>query len=180
MVICFECSQEVKVSLDRLMTHGDYRDYSEAIRTAIQNLAVLQDSVGRNGTPFMHANDTGKSVRPDTSRSGGSGEDAVPLEFCPEGLEESPNVRVRTPDRVVPSQSHLEDWIFGQYNRLLPAKANCRALIRLLASNRLIELLSELFGQAVQGGPAALQIRADVLEGDGWDLGVGEVVGCDG
>ena len=49
MIICFECSQEIKDLLDRLVSSGHYRDYSEAIALAIANQGLLQSEVKSKG-----------------------------------------------------------------------------------------------------------------------------------
>jgi Arc/MetJ-type ribon-helix-helix transcriptional regulator len=63
-----------------------------------------------------------------------AGYPAVPDLFTLQGFPpEPPNGLVRLPaDKLGPGQHVLLDhWVLGQYNRLLPAKVNARALIRL-------------------------------------------------
>src|SRR6058998_2415291 len=41
VIICFNCPSDIRKLLDALVKQGDYKDDSEAITTAIRNLAVL-------------------------------------------------------------------------------------------------------------------------------------------
>ena len=76
---------------------------------------------------------TGDASRPAAVASS-AGHPAVPDLFKLRRFpSEPPNGLVRLPtDRLGPGQRVLLDqWVLGQYNRLLPAKVNARALIRL-------------------------------------------------
>jgi hypothetical protein len=58
----------------------------------------------------------------------------VPRFFSLDGIGEPPSSLATLPSDVwvKGQQVPLERWIFGQYNKLLPAKATCRALAHLL------------------------------------------------
>jgi hypothetical protein len=63
---------------------------------------------------------------------------AIPALFSLNGLPATPSFRFAdTPvEQIAHGQSvTLDRWFFGQYNKLLPAKANCRALAHLLADS---------------------------------------------
>jgi len=45
MIICFECSHATKEALDRLLSEGQYVDYSEVLSVAVANLVVLQNQI---------------------------------------------------------------------------------------------------------------------------------------
>jgi hypothetical protein len=53
--------------------------------------------------------------------------------FLPEGLDGISCVTVEVlPIDNPPKSFTLDRWLFGQYNKLLPCKVNCRALVRLM------------------------------------------------
>lgn len=124
MIICFKCSSETKKMLDNLLASEDYADYSEAICAAVANLAALHQELGDASSMVIDGHDR---------QPGAPGAPEIPEMFRLDGLER-PRSLAPMPDDpwdeedVVPPEA----WIFGQYNRLLPAKANCRAVAYLL------------------------------------------------
>jgi hypothetical protein len=145
MILCFDCTSEVKKILDDLIKSGQFRDYAEAISVAISNQAVLQERVVQDGS-FIIGDDNPQINNPGPKPSSSSkpsfprksyknnGKVEVPELFRLSGIEHIPTPLAPLPadkwksDQAVP----LDQWIFGQYNKLLPAKANCRALAHLL------------------------------------------------
>lgn len=150
--------------LDELLQSGSYRDYGEVIATAISNLSMLQSEIARRGaiiigdevvrsptppcTPVppvhetalvMPASVTPPSVMPQRLLRHGIGEPAVPPAPLPEDVWVS--------GATIP----LDRWVFGQYNKLLPAKVSCRILAHLLKAEPRGVMLDE----------AARQIAAD-------------------
>lgn len=161
MVICFNCSTATKQQLDLLLQRGEYADYGDAIAAAIANQAVLSEQVwergalvipaergaGAMGGPVPRNGTSTKSGRASAfSRLvGGASSLGIPPLFSRDGLEsaspEPPEERERGVNDfefVLPSQ-----WLWGQFNRILPAKASCRALARLQLENPDGVLLAE-------------------------------------
>ncbi len=160
MIICFECSKDTKEQLDKLMGAGSYRDYSEVIAVALANqlllharskdqpAVVLDHSLGadesrRAGAAAGIARDArklGRSTRVEPARDDLSSY-GIPEIFRthpvrPTGPIAEPSNDTTDKRNILPQES----WIFGQYNKLLPAKASCRALSNLLTSDKGIEL----------------------------------------
>jgi Arc/MetJ-type ribon-helix-helix transcriptional regulator len=160
LIVCFESSSRTKTQLDSLIESGQYRDYSEAISSAVENLTVLQnelsggdaliiESAGKSASLRLHpesgeASRRGKMVQ--RTKRANAKKHSRPKAFLQNIPTEVPEVfllddigkpftspanppgDVWTMGQNVP----LERWIFGQYNRLLPVKASCRALAHLL------------------------------------------------
>ena len=157
MVVCFTCGPETKAALDRLVASGHYPDHSAAITSAIDNLAVIHSelkgatsividreaaaSVGEMGKPSLERDiptpSTTTPVMNDlTSRTiVGSGIPAL-LQYRQESaVPNRPFAKVDA-DRAPTSKSlSVDNWMFGQFNRLLPAKVTCRALATILAQD---------------------------------------------
>ena len=150
MIVCFSCSPEIKGSLDFLLNTGQYKDYSEVISLAIANLAVLQEEVLETGGLVIGAGAArnarvleetvsydGQAPKAASQQLGSSlPAPSIPIVFhlghirdCRPSLADPPD-DIWAIGQVVP----LDRWIFGQFNRLLPAKASCRALAYLLLS----------------------------------------------
>lgn len=157
MVICFNCCERTKKALDSLMASRQHKDYQEAISFAIQNQSILQKEVSEKGYLVVGKGATrgsqvaGSKPWPRQSASSGSQGDltseegtvlevhshpspVIPSLFVVDGLAEARFEPAPLPiDRWVMRQEvPLERWVLGQYNKLLPAKANCRALAHLL------------------------------------------------
>jgi hypothetical protein len=148
MIVCFNCSSKTKRTLDSLLESGHYRDYSEVISLAISNLAVLQDEVAKSGG-LVIGTETKASLEPDKDSDQCNGQTArqpiqkrnrkaepvrIPTIFQLDGFTDSPPILADFPDDIwtIGQEIPLDRWVFGQYNRLLPAKASCRALAHLL------------------------------------------------
>jgi Arc/MetJ-type ribon-helix-helix transcriptional regulator len=157
MIICFECSRETKDALDRLVKTGQYKDYSEAISFAIENLSILQGEIAKNGALVIGQSDPVESSVLDpapTSRhaaksqlleshalrrprtKGNQSKESVGISeiFLLDRIEGPlPSLAGLPSDVWIHGQNiPIDRWIFGQYNKLLPAKVNCRALAHLL------------------------------------------------
>ena len=140
MIICFECTAEVQEALQLLVQKGRYRSRSEAISSAILNMSLIQaHAAGRDALVFT---DEGRQTRrlAGASRKGVPGAATSPM---PRAEPEMPPVfllpgiadeKIRTMPSVAESepksgsQPSLKSWLFGQYNKFLPIKANTRAL----------------------------------------------------
>ncbi len=149
MIICFKCSKETKNVLDRLVQRGGYTDYGQAISTGLVNLLVLQDEVDKSGSIVISDRGARPNKRP-AARTGTRSDNGlgattgsitlnhkairIPDAFLPEGIPPhpprlaDPSPETRRPDQ----QITIDQWTFGQHNRLLPAKASCRALAHLM------------------------------------------------
>jgi hypothetical protein len=143
MVICFNCDSHTKQLLDRLLASGQCEDYGELIRLAISNLSVLQAEVATDGHVLIEgqtelgANATsapaaraGAKAMSSERRAKQSG---VPSLFSVKGIGTPPgHITVVAPETGQCDLIGLDRWVFGQYARLLPAKATCRALAHIV------------------------------------------------
>lgn len=142
MVICFEVSERTKQELDNLLEVGKYRDYSEAVSVAISNQLVLHKQISKSKALFLPDNSgtSGEAVSNPSPASNGSAQarEAAPkiptiFSALPSDEEYSPELMPLPDDVFAPSQAvPVDRWIFGQHNKLLPAKASCRALAWML------------------------------------------------
>lgn len=163
MILCINCSAETKLKMDTLLKQGHYRDYSELIAIAIENLWVLNHEIAEKGAIVIdetfrshgrpaaqgqkatHAVTFSKQATPQKPPEASSmhelsskeGPLFIPDLFRGAGLEA---LSVRTLD--IQSEKldtgevfTVDRWLFGQYNKLLPIKVSCRALARLSAKD---------------------------------------------
>jgi hypothetical protein len=132
MVICFQCAHKTKELLDALIRAGTYSDYSDVIAAAVHNLSVLETAGAGSRSLVMNDN---SSAAPDfRSQVGTLTQVGVPEVFKLSGLSRNPAIEVAHIS-AGPAE-HTDDapvdrWIFGQFSKLLPAKAACRALANL-------------------------------------------------
>ncbi len=143
MIICIEVTEKTMETLERLLEVGHYRDYAQAISVAIANQMVLHREVPTAGFLVIPNNNSRSSASAATdsqptvqsSAKGSLGErKGISALF---GLVSSDHpVGAAAPlpnDTFVPGQEvPVDRWIFGQHNKLLPAKASCRGLANLL------------------------------------------------
>lgn len=147
MVICFEVDRKTKDIMDQMVGNSIYRDYSELLAVSIANQLLLHSAQATEATT---ASVSSSPVLPTTETKPELAQSAKALET---GLFYSPEVR----DSSIPKMFLLEGadttgielaplpndafvagmeisadrWIFGQHNKLLPVKANVRALLNL-------------------------------------------------
>lgn len=147
MIICFDCLDEKKRELDRLIAEGKYRSYSEFISLAIVNQLLLHSQFGAaSGLVIQSAiqNEQASGGRQPSSKGsvetrGGiaptSGQRTVIDPFrVPDTSIKRPPFAGFSDDVFMKGEAvPPERWIFGQFNRLLPAKASCRALGNMLS-----------------------------------------------
>jgi hypothetical protein len=150
MLICFDSSNEAKRALDALLETKDFRDVSEAVCMALVSYEVMHRLIGKEGAvvgelvPKPKAELTPPaSMRPATAPGPMSvealgavsreGMDDFSLKVASldgfEFLATADSAQAGTKDALP------KDWMFGQYNRFLPAKATCRALLNLQREN---------------------------------------------
>jgi hypothetical protein len=160
LIVCFECAPRTKILLERLVESEQYKDYAEAISSALENLVVLENELSGKGALIIESRDESVSLRaqPKSGKASERGKMAARIK----GVSAKKNSELQTFPRNIPTQVPeifqsdksgkpslslanppgdvwaigqeipLERWIFGQYNRLLPVKASCRALAHLL------------------------------------------------
>lgn len=160
MIVCFECAPRTKMLLERLVESEQYNDYAEAISSALENLVVLENELSGKGALIIESRNESVSLRaqPKSGKASKRGKMAPRIK----GVSAKKNSELQTFPRNIPTQVPeifqsdksgkpslslanppgdvwaigqeipLERWIFGQYNRLLPVKASCRALAHLL------------------------------------------------
>jgi hypothetical protein len=146
MVICFKCDVETKSELDRLLRSGTYKDYSDVIAAAVANYGILHDELHSSGSVVIGEDSAEASTeRPPAmsrTRPAASVNEAAPskphlVPSLPAIFRREPviatqrqNAFAQLPDDVfLPGQEvPLDRWPFGQFSKLLPAKASCRAL----------------------------------------------------
>lgn len=151
MVIIFRCSADAKQALDQVMARGGYSDYSDVINAAITNYAVLSTALDQKGSIVLPDEQLHPGSSPVPRRIRRTIEQppsvvvprsksapvlaGIPNLFLDRDLPtEPPGTLAKPPSDVfVPGQPvPVDRWIFGQYSKLLPAKASVRALARLL------------------------------------------------
>lgn len=161
MIICFNCSSDTKKIFDYLIESGEYKDYAEVISVAVANLAVLQIELKQKGAVVIGTKELSISSSPNPKlknevenlskkisqwHAKQKGEDQkfidtqsnesvfIPPIFQLDGICNSPPMFAKLPIDVLEKRQEvpLDKWIFGQYNKLLPVKATCRALAHLL------------------------------------------------
>lgn len=154
MVVCFSCTSDIKALLDRLVATGHYEDHGEAIIAAIQNLAVIHSELKERGSLVIDrdrgiaaAEERDTSVTPQQAATPALSK--TPTENLPAMRPASPAIPAlfhRHADITPPTHfanleverlpagktAAVDAWMFGQYNRLLPAKVTCRALINMV------------------------------------------------
>ena len=169
MILCFNCYRETKELLDQLLQSGQYNDYAEIIAVAVANLGILESEIGRTGSLILgdHTNpqesptpstphiqdESNQQIILDSDRDVETKSNPViPTIFLLDGISQSSNFAPNLPSDVwIKGQEiPIDRWVFGQYNRLLPAKASCRALARLLTKNKKGISLDEATPQIAQ------------------------------
>jgi hypothetical protein len=146
--------------LDSLVESEQYKDYSEAISSGLENLVVLQRELSGEGALIIESRDGAVSLssQPKSGKASKRGKmvqrakgatakkdlgsQAFPRNIptqVPEIFQfDNSNMPATSPANApgdvwaMGQKVPLERWIFGQYNRLLPVKASCRALAHLL------------------------------------------------
>jgi len=190
MIICIKCSTETKTKMDFLLSKDHYRDYSELLELAVENLWMLNREIDEKGAlvigevsspsgfypaspPVERAStiNAGKPVPPPSSQSKAtislSSHIApnlirIPELFLTEGLDKLSPATVDIPPIENNEETFmLDQWLFGQYNKLLPAKANCRALFHLTAGQKNGVLLDTIGAQIVEAAAQLGDYLAD-------------------
>jgi hypothetical protein len=146
MIICFNATPEAKKALDILVSSNEFRDISEAICVSITNYEVLhsgmkakdggtvvptQTALSPSPVPLVKPQKPHVQINPDAK-----GVPKIPdifrrrlIELNGMDLREAP-----TADATLKA-APPKNWLWGQYNRMLPVKATCRALFNLASEN---------------------------------------------
>lgn len=162
MIVCINCNAETKAKMDSVLKKGHYKDYSELMAVAVDNLWMLEREVAEKGA-LVIGEGLATSLIPSVSALAEKFKPAsieklvatpssqinsaivpfapvepysvhIPKLFLAEGLDKLSCATVEVPLSENTLETFtLDRWLFGQYNKLLPAKANCRALVRLTA-----------------------------------------------
>lgn len=183
MIICFNCSPETKKLLDSLLETGQYIDYAEVISIAVANQVILQGQIRDRGALVISENgasvtelvnlppqsgretaenlgvmSNSSKVKKSNLKSALIKQDIeIPTIFHLNGLDVKnvpASVTTLPSDFWIKGQIvPLDRWLFGQYNKLLPAKVNCRALAHCMREEPkgvlLDEAISKIAEQAV-------------------------------
>ena len=143
MVICFDATVEAKRALDALLESRQFRDISEVVSMALANYEVLQRSAS-SGDPPVGGDAHGASIensRPAAQRAfakasskPASSQPQIPELFLLNSIRIEDIKLANVPAATEGATSSLPPsrWLFGQYNKFLPVKASCRALLNLL------------------------------------------------
>lgn len=148
MIICFDVDRKTKDIMDEIVRNGAYRDYSELLSVSIANQLLLNSvqatepktaSVPCNSIPPSTEAKTerlrpAETVRAAISNASEIKESRIPKIFSIDGGDSAGIELAPLPnDAFVAGMEITADrWIFGQHNKLLPVKANVRALLNLL------------------------------------------------
>jgi hypothetical protein len=154
--------------MDGMVANGEYRDYSELFAVSVANQFLLHSSQQPRPDP-LSANSSrsiAELAAPEiqTPRAGPSLKSAMAI---PDLFLLNTEVAAKVELAAVPSDVFLpgmdvpaDRWIFGQHNKLLPVKANVRALLNLIRrsgnpqSVELDEASREIAGVAATLGTA--------------------------
>lgn len=129
MIVCFKCSNETKRLLDELVDSGQYGDLSAAIAGAVSNLSLLQGALGP-GDALVFPTATGV---PASQKSPRKLSDSTADLFSLEGISLRSPYKLISIERQPITPVTIDGWVFGQFSKLLPAKASCRELARRLS-----------------------------------------------
>lgn len=184
MIVCFQCAANVKRQMDDLLLEGGYGDYSELISIAVANLAAMHtklassqslvfseidDDISQSSMQELESKEF-KAIESGEEREGSSGQtmadpDRIPPIFRLQSTRDaagellsrlSADESSRGPGVETADEIPIPQWLFGQFNRLLPIVATTRALTQTIAEC---------------GGPVNLQDAAMSIAGEALKLG---------
>lgn len=149
MIVSFRCPPRLKEKMEKLIESGSYQDLSSFCTAAIENLLLLEEHVPQSQLERVRTKGpkTAPARQPKNKATHSAPEPAVSLsvassEPCtsdkaspPElaALDENSKVPFTLPVAVadlfkVNDRIPVDRWLFGQYNRVFPAKVTLRAL----------------------------------------------------
>lgn len=159
MLLYIRIEDTLKKRADELVSRGLYPDFNTVATVALQNLLVAEEEVaqrpGQIAAPVV--------TQPATSTAPASAT-TVPSSKVELSKAVQWNSSVTVPEKlIIPFPADLfgadqtvpvEKWVFGQQNRVLPAKINARLFITLIAERgsevELFEAANEISTRAAQ------------------------------
>lgn len=147
MIVTFRCPPHLKEQADALISSGKYPDFSTLCVIALENQILLEETHKESSTLIgknLLENNPRKKTHQKTEIEGtnqahiqfddttkGGNKIEIPSVFLLTSIPKEPPFELPSsgadifrPHQEVP----INRWIFGQYNRLLPAKVSIRAL----------------------------------------------------
>ena len=149
MIISFRCPPALKEKVEKLIASGSYPDLSSFCTAAIENLLLLEEHIPHfqgervptkvpKTAPARRPKDTATQIAPErpvspnmASSESGANNSTFPVELA--AVDQNSKVPFTLPvavaDLFKPSDRvPVDRWLFGQYNRIFPAKVTLRAL----------------------------------------------------
>lgn len=168
MILQFRCPPDIKTKIDDLVRKGLYPDLSAFCVIALENQLLLEEGASpvraAVSSKDAAAEETARSARsesrarPRARRSAHS--NGIPSECTLAQFPQNPPIPLRdqltsvfSPTDTVP----VNRWLAGYYNRLLPAKVSCRALVNLTRDGKVSFLVDEI-------APLIAEVAAQVGE----------------
>ncbi len=156
--MCFDCSEEVRKVLEALLEGGRFRQFGEAIAAAVENGVIEYVNLRRRTNPLadgqrrradareaadrqrrLPSATRDSAIRHLAARRGPPVPETIPPLFAREGLSDRPPRLGQHPEDswIRSDEIPIDRWVFGQYNKLLPAKVTCRAIAHLMRESPL-------------------------------------------
>lgn len=148
MVICFDVDRKTKDIMDQMVSNGAYRDYSELLSVSIANQLLLHSAQATEArtasvpsSPVQQSIEAKPELAQPAEAVGAVISDAsevrespIPKIFLIDGDDTAGIELAPLPNDAFAAGMEIsaDRWIFGQHNKLLPVKANVRALLNLL------------------------------------------------
>lgn len=151
MIICFNVDRKTKDNIDYLMEAGQYREPSELLAVAIANQLLLHSSSAPDAKPVVLPH---KAAKIESSNSVPEGARAAAHFATTTTAEQAMSPQVPSLFKLdlnrfealalssVPDDAFVDGmkvpvdrWIWGQHNKLLPVKANLRALAKIIGES---------------------------------------------
>jgi hypothetical protein len=134
MIVCVDISQRTKDQLDRLLDIGEYRDYSEAVAVAISNQLLFQQNSSAKSAAAIQPEIPAPRAKTAELETENEPNRTIPRLFAHFSADpqQVKLVSFEEPRPGPNGEFSIDQWIFGQHNKLLPVKATCRALANLL------------------------------------------------
>src|SRR5687767_5075717 len=122
MVVCVDMPSDAKRALDALMQTGEFRDVSEAVSAAVKNYEVIYRAVARGESVDLSPTSTNITLPPGETSISTKGI-GIPSLF--EVLTWNTDISGLRPIVLPKLATDLPPtkWMFGQFNKFLPAKA---------------------------------------------------------
>src|SRR4029079_2379722 len=118
---------KLKEQLDLMVSTGGYRDFGDAIASAVENWHVIHKQLQQNaGMVVLDGTSAAGRERGPQPKKRAHPERVpdlfLPIDHAPADAPQPGQHARNDEDEFSPDQ-----WVFGQFNKLLPLKANCRA-----------------------------------------------------